>query len=175
MAKIPYDYKDLFDMTIKRMTRQGLLLVTADKNGKPNVMTIGWGTIGSVWGKDVFTILVRPSRYSYTLLEQVPQFTVNVPTPGQASAVAFCGSVSGRDCDKFAQAQLMPIPAQETDIPVIEQCPVNYQCNVIHKTDMVAGVVPGDIKREFYPSYDYHRIYFGQILACYADEDLNLE
>lgn len=175
MAKIPYDYKDLFEMTIKRMTKEGLLLVTSDKNGMPNVMTIGWGTIGSVWTKDVFIILVRPSRYSYTLLEQVPQFTVNVPTPGLASAVAFCGSVTGRDCDKFVQAQLKPVPAEETDVPVIEQCPINYQCNVIHKTDMVAGTVPDDIKKEFYPSDDYHRIYFGQILACYADEDLALE
>jgi flavin reductase (DIM6/NTAB) family NADH-FMN oxidoreductase RutF len=175
MAKIPYDYKDLYDMTIKRMTKEGLLLVTSDKNGKPNVMTIGWGSIGSVWGKDVFIVLVRPSRYSFTLLEQVPQFTVNVPTPGLASEVVFCGSVSGRDCDKFAQANLTPIPAQEISVPVIEQCPVNYQCNVIHKTDMVKSAVPDDIKKQFYPSDDYHQIYFGQILACYADEDLRLE
>jgi flavin reductase (DIM6/NTAB) family NADH-FMN oxidoreductase RutF len=175
MAKIPYDYKDLYDMTIRRMTKEGLLLVTADKNGKPNVMTIGWCSIGSIWGKPTFVVLVRPSRYSFTLLEQVPQFTVNVPTPGLASEVAFCGSVSGRDCDKFAQAKLTPVPAQETDVPVIEQCPINYQCSVIHKTVMVAGTVPNDIKGEFYPSDDYHRIYFGQILACYADEDLSLE
>jgi len=175
MAKIPFDYKDVFNITIRRMTKEGLLLVTTDKKGKPNVMTIGWCSIGSVWGKDVFTILVRPSRYSYTLLEQVPQFTVNVPTQGLAPAAAFCGSVSGRDCDKFAQAQLTPAPAQETDVPVIEQCPINYQCRVIHKTDMVAGAVPDDIKKQFYPSDDYHRIYFGQILACYADEGLKLE
>jgi flavin reductase (DIM6/NTAB) family NADH-FMN oxidoreductase RutF len=175
MAKIPYDYKDLFDMTIRRMSKEGLLLVTADKNGKPNVMTIGWCSIGSVWSKNVLLILVRPSRYSYSLLEQVPQFTVNVPTPGLASVVAFCGSVSGRDCDKFVQAQLTPVPARETDVPVIEQCPINYQCNVIHKTDMVIGAVPDDIEKQFYPSDDYHRVYFGQILACCADENLSLE
>ena len=175
MAKIPYDYKDVFDITMQRMTKEGLLLVTADKTGKPNVMAIGWGSIGSVWGKDVFIILVRPSRYSYTMLEQVPQFTVNVPTQSLASEVAFCGSVSGRDYDKFAQTNLTAVPAEEVSVPVIEQCPVNYQCNVIHKTDMVTGAVPDDIKSEFYPSDDYHRIYFGQILACYADEDLNLE
>lgn len=174
MAMIPYDTKDVFDITMERMTSEGLLLVTADKAGRPNVMTIGWGTIGSVWGKDVFIILVRPSRYSYSLLEQVPQFTVNVPTQGLASAVALCGSVSGRDCDKFEQAQLTPVAAQETDVPVIKQCPVNYQCRVLHKTDMVAGAVPDDIKKTFYPINDYHRVYFGQILACYGDETLKL-
>ena len=83
--------------------------------------------------------------------------------------------MSGRDCDKFAQTWLTPIPAQETDVPVIEQCPINYQCNVIHKTDMVTGAVPDDIKKQFYPSDDYHRVYFGHILACYADEYLSLE
>jgi flavin reductase (DIM6/NTAB) family NADH-FMN oxidoreductase RutF len=174
MAMIPYDTKDVFDMTVRRMTKDGLLLVTADKKGKPNVMTIGWGTIGSVWGKEVFIILVRPSRYSHTLLEQTGEFTVNVPTQGLASAAAFCGSVSGRDCDKFAQAQLTPVPAEEVSVPVIEQCPINYQCRVIHKTDMVAGAVPSEVKGKFYPSGDYHRIYFGQILACYADENLRI-
>lgn len=175
MTRIPVDYKDVFDMTMTRMVKGGLLLVTADSAGKPNVMTIGWGSIGLVWGKDVFIILVRPSRYSYSLLEQVDDFSVNVPTQGMASAAAFCGSVSGRDSDKFAQAQLTPVPAEEIAVPVIDQCPINFQCRVIHKTDMVAGAVPDDTKSKFYPSDDYHRVYFGQILACYADEDLKLK
>jgi flavin reductase (DIM6/NTAB) family NADH-FMN oxidoreductase RutF len=175
MTRIPVDYKDVFNIAMERMTKGGLLLVTADSNGKPNVMTIGWGTIGSVWAKKTFIILVRPSRYTYSLLEQVDDFSVNVPTKSMASAVAFCGSVSGRDGDKFNQAQLAPVPAEEISAPVIDQCPINFQCRVIHKTDMVAGAVPDNTKSTFYPSDDYHRIYFGQILGCYADENLKLE
>ena len=107
-------------------------------------------------------------------LKQVDEFSVNVPTQDMAGAVAFCGSVSGRDSDKFAQAQLTPVRAEEISVPVIEQCPVNFQCKVIHKTDMINGAVPPDIKKTFYPSDDYHRIYFGQIMGSYVSEDLSL-
>ena len=36
---------------MRRMREDGLLLVTAGADGKPNVMTIGWGTIGSIWSR----------------------------------------------------------------------------------------------------------------------------
>ena len=50
------------------------------KNGeKMNVMTIGWGNIGFIWGKPIFTALVRYSRYTYELLENSGEFAVCVP------------------------------------------------------------------------------------------------
>jgi flavin reductase (DIM6/NTAB) family NADH-FMN oxidoreductase RutF len=27
------------------------------------------------------------------------------------------------------------------------------------------------VREEFYPSQDFHRVYFGEIVAAYADED----
>ena len=45
MAKVPVRYTDYFALTVQRMREDGLLLVTADADGKPNVMTIGWGLI----------------------------------------------------------------------------------------------------------------------------------
>lgn len=175
MAKIPIDYKDYYSYTTEMMVRHGLLLCTADTAGTPNIMTIGWGTIGSIWAKPVFIVLVRPSRYSYELLEQSPEFTVNVPLEEHRQAVAYCGSNSGRDgLDKFEETGLTPVAADEVSVAIIEQCPVNFECRVIHKTDMVAGKVPDDIKGTFYPSDDYHRVYFGEIVAARAAEDLKL-
>jgi flavin reductase (DIM6/NTAB) family NADH-FMN oxidoreductase RutF len=49
MAKKTIRYTDYFAETMRRMREDGLLLVTAGADGKPNVMTIGWGTIGSIW------------------------------------------------------------------------------------------------------------------------------
>ena len=45
------------------MFRQGFLL-TAQKDGKVNTMTVGWGALGVMWGKDVMITSVRPERYS---------------------------------------------------------------------------------------------------------------
>ena len=55
---------------------EGLLLVTTGADGKANIMTIGWGTIGCIWSRPVFIVLVRPSRHTYSRLEQVSDFTV---------------------------------------------------------------------------------------------------
>ena len=112
MAKITIQYSDYFAQTIQSMREDGLLLVTADAAGEPNVMTIGWGAIGAIWGRPVFIVLVRPSRYTYSRLEEVGEFTVNVPPPELAAAASLCGTVSGRDCDKFKEAGLTLIPSR---------------------------------------------------------------
>src|SRR5512143_370410 len=111
MTKFNIRYTRYFAETIQRMREDGLLLVTAHNDGKPNVMTIGWGTIGSIWGRPIFLALVRPSRHSHTLLEEVSEFTINVPPRELASAVSHCGTVSGRDHNKFDEAKLKVKPS----------------------------------------------------------------
>lgn len=85
--------------------KEGAFL-TAGDSGKSNVMTIAWGSIGFMWGKPVFTVLVRPSRYTYRFMEEGSEFTVSVPVGGMKEALALCGSKSGRDMDKVKAAGL---------------------------------------------------------------------
>ena len=77
-TKVPYT--TYLKQTLSRLTDPGLLLVSAAGDGKPNAMTIGWGTVGVIWGKPIFVVLVRPSRYTYSLLEASDSFTVCVPS-----------------------------------------------------------------------------------------------
>ena len=88
MAKVIVLYTDYFAQTIERMDEEGLLLVTTGTDGKPNVMTIGWGTIGSIWARPIFIVLVRHSRHTYSFMEQVSDFTVNVLPRELAAAAA---------------------------------------------------------------------------------------
>src|SRR6056297_3293056 len=78
------------------------------KDGKKlNTMTIGWGSIGFIWGRPMFTVLVRHSRYTHNLIENTDQFTVSVPLNGQLKKETdYCGSHSGRDVDKFKELGL---------------------------------------------------------------------
>jgi len=68
--KVDFRYDECLKETLEVMGGRGLLLVSVDKDGKPNAMTIGWGTIGIIWGKPIFAVLVRPSRYTYGLIEE---------------------------------------------------------------------------------------------------------
>jgi len=153
------------------MRQDGLLLVTLDAAGKPNVMTIGWGAIGSIWGRPVFIVLVRPSRYSYSRLEQVPDFTVNVPPRELGPAVNLCGSVSGRDHDKFEEAGLTLTPGRQVRSPIVTECVVHYECRILHRNDVVPEALTQAVLEDAYPTGDFHRVYFGEIVAAYAEEN----
>lgn len=171
MSKKVIRYSDYFAQVMQRMRQDGLLLVSADATGKPNVMTIGWGSIGSIWGRPVFIVLVRPSRYTYSRLEEVGEFTVNVPPRELAAAANLCGSISGRDHDKFQEAGLTLLPGKQVRPPVIAECVVHYECRVLHRNDMNPDAVVQAVLDDAYPTGDFHRIYFGEIVAAYADED----
>jgi flavin reductase (DIM6/NTAB) family NADH-FMN oxidoreductase RutF len=174
MAKVQVRYTDYFAQTVQRMREDGLLLVTMGADAKANVMTIGWGTIGSIWSRPLFIVLVRPSRHTYSRLEQVGDFTVNVPPRELAAAVSHCGTVSGRDHDKFQETQLTQIASREVRPPVIKECVVHYECRTLHRNDVAPDALVQAVRGEFYASGDFHRIYFGEIVAAYADEDAAL-
>ena len=173
MNKVQIRYTDYFAQTIQRMREDGLLLASMGADGKANVMTIGWGTIGCIWSRPIFIVLVRPSRYTYSRLEQVSDFTVNVPPPELAAAASHCGSVSGRHHDKFQEAQLTPVPSREVRSPVIKECVIHYECRTLHRNDLVPEALAQAVREEFYPDGDFHRVFFGEIVAAYADEDGN--
>ena len=170
MPKVTIHYTDFFAETMRRMREDGLLLVTAGADGKPNVMTIGWGTIGSIWGRPVFLVLVRPSRYTYGRLEEIGDYTVNVAPHALADAVAHCGKVSGRDHDKLQEKGLTLLPSRQVRPPVIQECVIHYECRTLHRNDVVPEALAQSVMDDAYPESDFHRVYFGEIVAAYADE-----
>jgi len=171
MAKIVASYTDYLKETNKMLEHGGLLLASADTQGNLNAMAIGWGTIGIIWGKPIFIVLVRPSRYTHGLIETTNDFTVNVPTPELADKVSYFGTVSGRDQDKFKVTGLTATPGKKVKAPIVEECAIHYECRVVHKNDVIPDELTEEIYNGLYPHGDFHRIYFGEIVSVYADDD----
>ncbi len=171
LNKVEAGYFDYLNETLDVLGKPGLLLVSTDADGKPNAMTIGWGTVGIIWGKPIFVVLVRPSRYTYGLMEQTEDFTVNVPSADLRKAVAFCGSKSGRDYDKFAENGLTAVPGKKVKSPIIDECVIHYECKVVHKNDVLKDELADAIVSSAYPGGDFHTIYYGEILSVYASPD----
>lgn len=170
MAKIEVPY-DKYAQEATAALGQGLLLASRDADGRPNTMAIGWGTIGIVWGRPMFVALVRPSRYTHECIDVTGDFTVNVPYPQMAADVEFCGTVSGRDHDKFAERSFTVGESATVQSPYIDECGLVYECKVVQYTDVVPENFARQIIDEFYAGGDYHRVYFGHILRAIADED----
>ena len=171
MPKIEVSYTDYLKETNKMLGHGGLLLASTDAKGNPNAMTIGWGTIGIIWAKPIFVVLVRPSRYTYDLIEITNDFTVNVPTPKLADKVSYFGTVSGRNQNKFKAKGFTLSPGKKVKSPIIEECVINYECRVVHKNDVIPDRLADEIRYSAYRQGDFHRIYFGEILTVYADID----
>ena len=169
-AKVQVHYDSLLKETLEAMTSMGLLLVAQGKNGKPNPMTIGWGLIGSIWSRPVFTVLVRPSRYTHQLLEENGDFTVNVLPQKMKAAADLCGTVSGRTHDKFAEAKLTAAPGLQSHTPTIAESVIAYECRTIMTNDVPPERLDRAIRGSAYTSGDFHRLYFGQILCVLADK-----
>ena len=92
--------------TILKVLAKGAFLTTA-AGGRHNTMTIGWGALGNIWGKPVFTVMVRHSRYTHELIEAHNEFTVSFPlTAAFSKALGLCGSKSGRDMDTVSYTHL---------------------------------------------------------------------
>lgn len=75
--------------------------------------TIGWGSVGSLWGfirqaKKVVTIYVNPLRYTSEYLLKNDYFTVSFFDKGYEKDLMTIGRKSGRDGDKFALTQFTP-------------------------------------------------------------------
>jgi flavin reductase (DIM6/NTAB) family NADH-FMN oxidoreductase RutF len=159
---------DLFTVeTLNKLKNLGLLIVGTSKAGKSNVMTIGWGFIGTIWRTPIFIIAVRPTRYTHKFIEETNEFTVNVPTEDMDKIVETCGTVSGRKTDKIKECKLTLKKAKKIKTPIIKQCRIHYECQVVHKLKINPKQVPPHIKQEFYPKLNYHILYFGKILAIY--------
>jgi len=169
MAKTEVAYTAYFDRYCQTLGSGGSLLASVDANGRPNAMTIGWALLGVVWRRPICAVFVRPSRYTYGCIEATGDFTVNVPPPELAEQVLFCGTESGRDRDKFAECDLTPTPGRQVQSPGIEECWITHECVAVQKNDVVPEHFPREIIDMLYAGGDFHRVYFGQIVASYAD------
>lgn len=163
-------YTANFAEVMQVLTSRGLFLTGVSPEGKVNTMLIGWGMIGTVWGKPVWTVLVRPSRYTYQLIEQTGEFTISVPGADLEKGCKICGSVSGRDRDKIVDAGLRAAPSKKVKAPVIDGCIAYYECRVLHSNDVQPAALIQQIADGAYRSGDFHRVYWGEIVSAYADE-----
>lgn len=113
------------------------VIVTCGSNIEhSNMLTVAWtGTICT--NPAMCYISVRPERFSYPLIKENMQFTINLTTESMARATDWVGVRSGRDFDKWKETGLTPKPGVAVCCPYIEESPLSIECRV--KTIMPLG------------------------------------
>ncbi len=137
---------------------------------KPNPMTISWGGFGTLWNRPTVTVYVRPTRYTYKLLNESDEFTLNFLPAQFRDAMDLCGSRSGREIDKWKETGLTIERSEAVRVPRIAQAHLAFECRVMAYEEFTPKhFVSPDVNGN-YPRKDYHRIYLGEVLAIWSSE-----
>ena len=163
-----------FDLAINPhhfFDKQTLLLAAGDfSSGHFNEMTIGWGSIGTMWNKPFVEVVIRPTRFTYEFMETYKDFTVSAFPSEYKRALSYLGTRSGRDSDKLAETDLTAIASQRVKSPSFEQAELTIECRTIYSTDFdPTAFIDPTIERN-YPKKDYHRVYYGEIMGIFGTE-----
>lgn len=160
-------YNQLSAEALKQIEKGAFL--TVKHKDEINTMTIGWGSISYIWGMPIFMVAVRYSRHTYRLIDRAKEFTVSIPLSNDLrKALGYCGTKSGRDVNKFEECNLTAVDGQKISTPIIGECELHYECQVVYQQAMEPATLDEGIKDKFYPTDDYHVLYFGKIVDSYV-------
>lgn len=142
-------------------------LVTAGTKDKANTMTVSWGGLGVMWGKNVAFIVIRDSRYTKEFIDNGDFFSVTFFDEQYKPALSYCGSHSGRNEDKLAAANLTL--GSKHGIPYIDEGNLVLLCNKLSATRITEdSFLTPEIKEKWYPDNDMHTLYIAEIIDVLA-------
>lgn len=144
-------------------------LLTAGTTDNYNTMTASWGGMGVIWGDNALTAYVRTSRHTLPYMEGNSLFTVSVFGEEYRDALAFCGSHSGRDCDKAKETGLTPVEVDGST--TFTQAKMVFVCEKVYDQMLVEkGFENSADYQKWYGKDPMHRMYIGRILKVYVQE-----
>ena len=127
------------------------LLVGAMVGGIPNFMTVAWCGIAASKPPAISVGLLK-ERHTLKGIEEQGTFSINVPSGSLAKKVDYCGIYSGKKKDKSKLFQVFYGVLKTA--PLIQECPVNLECKVIHSLDL-----------------ESHTLLIGEIIETYVSQD----
>jgi flavin reductase (DIM6/NTAB) family NADH-FMN oxidoreductase RutF len=119
-----------------------------------NLITLAW-VARVVSEPPVMSISIRPSRYSYALIEELKEFVINIPNSGLIREMDYCGTRTGKTTNKWGDLKLTKQKGIIVNVPLIKEFPMNIECKVTKRVE-----------------YGTHVIYLGEVLAVHVEEIL---
>ncbi|MBQ1339826.1 MAG: flavin reductase, partial [Ruminococcus sp.] len=150
---------NLSDLSFNPFSKIGKewMLLTAGNKDSFNTMTASWGQLGVLWSRNVLTCYIRPNRYTLEFVEKSEYFTASFFGEEYRKALSYCGSHSGRDCDKVKETGLTPAEIGKT--MTFAEADMVFVCRKLYTYDMQeSGFVTDEgIAEQNYSSAPYHK------------------
>lgn len=136
-------------------------LVTAGNEDDYNMMTISWGGMGTIWGKSVVTIYVKPCRYTYEFIEKNDYFVISFFDQDYKKDLGILGSHSGRNEDKLALTSLIPEAIKHG--MTYKQAKLTIVCKKLYGQNLDETKIPEDA-HSYYENEPVHKMYIGEVV-----------
>ena len=135
-------------------------------------MTVSWGGFGTMWGKPVVTVVVRPQRHTLPFLDAGEDFTLCAFGEEYKEALTFLGRNSGRDVpDKIAKAGLTPVRADEVAAPAYAEAELVIECRKLYRGELKGkNFCDKSIIQECYSSGDFHIFFVAEVKSINGTE-----
>ena len=138
-------------------------LISSGTKKNANTMTIGWGGVGVIWGKNVAYLFVRESRYTKELMDAGDFFSVAFLNEEYRDALKYCGEHSGREGDKFHASGLTLATKHSSPYP--DEANLVLLCQKMAAVPLTEDTfLMPEIKKKWYQDNDYHTMYIGEII-----------
>lgn len=170
MRKI--ETKELNDNVFETIGREWML-ITAGAPDKYNTMTASWGCLGWLWNKPVAVAFVRPERYTHEFVENNDYVTLSFLGHSDESRriYNFCGTKSGRDCDKAKETGLVALPTELGNV-AFTQSRLTLECRKLYKDTIdPENFITSDIAQWYGGARGgYHDVYVMEIVNAYVED-----
>jgi flavin reductase (DIM6/NTAB) family NADH-FMN oxidoreductase RutF len=129
-AMTRYRKKDLPLGEVRRLLEPGpVVLVSSARDGKSNIMTLGWHTMMD-FTPALVGCVIAGGNHSYEMIRRSGECVINVPTVELARKVVGIGNCSGAQVDKFKAFKLTAGAAARVKAPLIVECYANLECRL---------------------------------------------
>jgi len=103
-------------------------------------------------------------------MQQSDSFTLCAFPEEHRKDLQILGTLSGRDGDKLSKTQLTLRESKKIPAPPYQEASLILECRKIYSQDMDPGGFLDTTIQDLYPGNDYHRIYYGEILAAFCEK-----
>ena len=144
-------------------------LATAGIPEEYNTMTIGWGTMGTMWGppkggKQIIEVFLRENRCTADVLLRHEYFTVCFFPEKNRKDLGILGSKTGWDVPNKIQLTSLTPKALGNAVGFEEAC-LTFVCRKIYTHKMLHEEVPEDVRNTMYANGDpIHYVFMGEIV-----------
>lgn len=152
--------------------RDAQLLCAGDRN-QSNAMTIGWGGIGTLWGRTALTVYVAEKRYTKKFMDEAQYFTVMSFDVENSKVLTYMGTKSGRDGDK-AKALGLHTAYTANGTPYYTEASMVIECRTMYAASFNPTYYRDDVPKQMYAHFPAgaHTEYVGEVVGAWVKGDV---